>query len=278
MNIILHSAFSLDDGLITYEQSEVIEFFLFFTDKKKNIIIDGVFSKILYSNQYFTMNGLYLKYARTPELFEAIDTDRITYEYIPDTRKLLSYDGKPSPTVSLSNPRTPTLLSSFCSREGVPPLSKDNDTVNQYEHLCNIEKRILELYSKTMLSMHEKKTPVYVFKNQLSSGYMLSYEDKYSSSASLSIPRTPTPRQKLRTSFCVSKGGRGFSSEALSKAESKAVGDDLSSKENRDCKPTLRNRNIEEENTVCVQYIKISGVWETELTYGITFKIISSRT
>lgn len=266
MNIILNSAFSRDDVLpskqtptsdnsafftLSHEQSEVIEFFLFFTDKKKNIIIDGLFSKILYSNQYFTMNGLYLKYARTSELFEAVDADRITYEDIPDTRKQLH---------------------GFFSNEGVHPISKDNGSMNQYEHLCNIEKRILELYSKTMIPIHEKKTPVYVFKNQLSSGYMKSNTPSHTKHSG--FVRTPSPRQNLRTCFCVSKSGRGFSS----KAESKAEEDDLLSKENRDSTPPLRNQNIEEENTVCVQYIKISGVWETELTYGITFKNISSRT
>jgi len=33
---------------------------IFFLDKKMNIIIDGNFTKILYSNDYFTMNGLYV--------------------------------------------------------------------------------------------------------------------------------------------------------------------------------------------------------------------------
>jgi hypothetical protein len=32
---------------------------LFFIDKKKNTVIDGLFSKLIYSENYFTMNGLY---------------------------------------------------------------------------------------------------------------------------------------------------------------------------------------------------------------------------
>lgn len=31
----------------------------FFLDKKRNIIIDGNFTKMIYSNEYFTMNCLY---------------------------------------------------------------------------------------------------------------------------------------------------------------------------------------------------------------------------
>jgi len=33
---------------------------IYFSDKKRNIIMDGNFTKILYSNEWFTMNGLYV--------------------------------------------------------------------------------------------------------------------------------------------------------------------------------------------------------------------------
>ena len=33
---------------------------IYFTDKKKNIIVDGDFIKILYSTNIFEMNGLYI--------------------------------------------------------------------------------------------------------------------------------------------------------------------------------------------------------------------------
>jgi hypothetical protein len=33
---------------------------IYFLDKKTNVIMDGNFSKILYSNEWFTMNGLYV--------------------------------------------------------------------------------------------------------------------------------------------------------------------------------------------------------------------------
>lgn len=33
---------------------------IYFLESKRNIIMEGIFSKILYSNQYFTMNGIYL--------------------------------------------------------------------------------------------------------------------------------------------------------------------------------------------------------------------------
>ena len=33
---------------------------IYFLDKKMNIIMDGNFTKVIYSNDYFTMNGLYI--------------------------------------------------------------------------------------------------------------------------------------------------------------------------------------------------------------------------
>jgi len=34
--------------------------YTFFLEPKRNMIMDGIFSKIIYSNQYFTLNGIYL--------------------------------------------------------------------------------------------------------------------------------------------------------------------------------------------------------------------------
>jgi hypothetical protein len=36
--------------------------YIYFLEKKKNIIIDGNFTKIIFSNQYFTMNCIYIKF------------------------------------------------------------------------------------------------------------------------------------------------------------------------------------------------------------------------
>ena len=33
---------------------------IFFLDTKENIIMEGNFTKIIYSNEYFMMNGIYL--------------------------------------------------------------------------------------------------------------------------------------------------------------------------------------------------------------------------
>jgi len=48
----------------------------FFMEKKKNTIVDGTFSRLLYSTQFFVMNGLYFEF---PIRFLRIhNTDRIS--------------------------------------------------------------------------------------------------------------------------------------------------------------------------------------------------------
>lgn len=40
--------------------NQISIFNLFFSEKKKNIIVDGSFTKVIYSNNMFSMNGLYI--------------------------------------------------------------------------------------------------------------------------------------------------------------------------------------------------------------------------
>ena len=40
--------------------NEVIYDYIYFLDSKKNILMDGIFTKLIYTNEWFTMNGLYI--------------------------------------------------------------------------------------------------------------------------------------------------------------------------------------------------------------------------
>jgi hypothetical protein len=46
--------------IITLELQKLLLSNIYFLDKKRNIIMDGNFTKIMYSNDKFTMNGLYI--------------------------------------------------------------------------------------------------------------------------------------------------------------------------------------------------------------------------
>jgi hypothetical protein len=39
---------------------EVISDYIYFLDSKKNILMDGIFTKLIYTNEWFTMNGVYI--------------------------------------------------------------------------------------------------------------------------------------------------------------------------------------------------------------------------
>ena len=39
---------------------EVTSDYIYFLDSKKNILMDGIFTKLIYTNEWFTMNGLYI--------------------------------------------------------------------------------------------------------------------------------------------------------------------------------------------------------------------------
>ena len=47
---------------------------IFFLDSKKNILMDGVFTKITYINEWFTMNGMYINLP--------IDVQNIDYNHV----------------------------------------------------------------------------------------------------------------------------------------------------------------------------------------------------
>jgi hypothetical protein len=51
--------------------------YTYFLDSKRNMVIEGTFSKIVYSNQYFTLNGIYIHLP-----FEVDSIDRNLKKYI----------------------------------------------------------------------------------------------------------------------------------------------------------------------------------------------------
>ena len=52
---------------------------VFFLDKKKNIIIDGDFTKIIYSNHYFTMSCMYFQFSLEPSKIDNILNKTMVY-------------------------------------------------------------------------------------------------------------------------------------------------------------------------------------------------------
>jgi hypothetical protein len=202
-------------------EREAPDFLITFSDKKKNIIIDGVFAKITYSNSYFTMNGLYIhfhiysKYFMTiPERGTSIGMEGFSKETTEEfrrkniethERKCLNDGAFAKHTSYITQTPADTPHTNYIQFD--PTLYNNQSEITS---ICDIERHILHLYSATIRGV---KTPTYCLQTQLCIGFI-----------------------KIHT--------RGIT---------------LTSEPYR--RPTVS------------QYIKISGVWETAQTYGITYKV-----
>ena len=239
----------------TLEQLQITDS-IFFTEKKKNIIIDGIFTKILYSTAYFTMAGLYIHF----QLCSKFSTDGLS-----------PHDNKSSK----DNATHKTYIQFNSSTES---------NKFQIESICEIETKILQLYSQTQL-IHQTKNPVYGLKTQLYSGSIRSHSEYINSGADeedYNIHQKPTAlldgsRKTERDSYHVSGvrplerricvGGRGI--DCVLTTGKGASGWRL------ETPSRLTSEDLYSQVNVLTKYIKISGVWETGLSYGITYKVFT---
>jgi hypothetical protein len=266
MNIILplpnntHTTFdslSSKDNARTPEQLQITDS-IFFTEKKKNIIIDGIFTKILYSTSYFTMAGLYIHF----QLCSKFSTDGV----LPHENKSSKDNATHKTYIQFNSSTEPNKF--------------------QIESMCEIETNILQLYSQTQL-IHHTKIPVYGLKNQLYSGYIRSHSEYVNSAADeedYNIHQKPTAlldgskkTERGSGSYHVScgrplerrigVGGRGIDFVL-------ATGKGMSGWR-LETPSRLTSEDLYSQVTVLTKYIKISGVWETDLSYGITYKVFT---
>jgi hypothetical protein len=237
--------------------------FIFFTEKKKNIIIDGIFTKILYSTPYFTMTGLYIQF----QICSKFSSDDISND-----NECLSHK-----TYMQFNP------------------SVDKNKT-QIESICEIETHILNVYSKTQLIHHPVTTPYATQKRGVSealvtqsvgvrglSGDSLPSKDN-ACEAGVSGWRPETPT--------------GLSGDGLPSKDNKTPVYGLKTQLYSGCirafsiDKSITNNNNEDNvtssqempfvrtptyttPTLFTKYIKISGVWETDQAYGITYKVFT---
>ena len=73
--------------ILKMEQFDIIN--IFFPDTKPNMLMDGIFTKINYSTQYFTMNGIYL-------LCESLDEFLKIEQQILEQYRIFSHVSKPA--------------------------------------------------------------------------------------------------------------------------------------------------------------------------------------
>lgn len=138
---------------IVVDISNVLLNGIFIFDKRKNIVIDGYFSRLVYSTPHFVMNGLYINVTlyKAPEIppppgFGGLIRHSNSYGYFSSlSLSDSSTDGfRVTETFDLKNPHNLSTIVSLCSMEEF--------ILNQYKETKNIEKQCVynirnQLYS-----------------------------------------------------------------------------------------------------------------------------------
>lgn len=197
-----------------------------FLDKRNNTIMEGDFTKLVYSDHCITLNGLYIHFPvhviSSPNLFTSVpisphnlivqsrERDRdIERKVLPPPPGLLY-----PVDLSINSHRKPYIQPNKLVISFHPSHPKNAAIV---QDLLLFEKSLIDYYKQYMGSSN--KTPAYSLKNQLLAGYMKFYRDTLTNTVST-----------------------------------------VTSPEN-------------------VHYmIKISGVWETRDTVGLTYKLLEMYT
>lgn len=193
---------------------------IFFNEKKKNIIVDGTFSKIIYSNEHFSSNGIYI----FCPMFNIHLNKKSGHSEIIHSKSSQKLNSGIS---ELGNFRTKHILKNHMKRTLDIDINNASN-LSLFQNICSIEDGILKHYK---YSQNINKHSTYTLKNQIVTGTINISNSDYDE---------------------INDDGAGGII-----TEPKYFVDDFSGSD------------------VGRQYIlKISGVWETHNTIGITYKFI----
>jgi hypothetical protein len=214
---------------------------IFFSDKKKNNIINGCFSKIIYSPEYFTMNGIFFVIPFTIKSHMSISNPPgiENSSFFRSVNPALSFDDKSS---------TDNLLAHY-NKYTVYFYTHDVKNLQHITLLSKIENAIINTY-KEINGL--KKRSNLVLSNQLYKGFFKIYKEKR---------RTIT---KLLHSPSYTQGNVSGESQDTEGSVKTCV--------DRTPFSVLRSKEENEKNTEYM--LKISGVWENAEEIGITYKFI----
>jgi hypothetical protein len=179
---------------------------IYFTEKKKNIIVDGDFTKILYSTDVFEMNGLYI--------FIKFETSNC-----PPTASR-TYEDETSLKDRAPNQNQNWIQMNRVVRRTFSINFRSTNNLELIERLCKMERNIIDRY---IVNHCPSKTASYILKSQLLSG-TIKYHSEY---------KDMTKRVDC-SDDAILLGGGG----------------------------------------TCKTILKISGIWETASSVGITMKFI----
>jgi hypothetical protein len=234
---------------------------IFFTEKKKNIIIDGIFTKILYSTPHFTMTGVYIRFCICSKLTaNSVSSNEFTEKGFRGFGRVADVSGWRQEIQSgtpIEDSAAKIIHKTYVTFN---PTIEPNHS--QIESICEFESRILSLYSNFVRSpTAEQDRHISAAVAQQSVGLQGNSVERSSNeftkkptndvtvTSESTIPIIPmkTPVYCLRNQLY----GGCIRAHTENGVQSQSVSTELYTK-----------------------YIKISGVWETDQTYGITYKVI----
>ena len=204
-----------------------------FLDTKKNMVIDGFFTKIIYSDATVSLNGLYLH----------CPLESVSIPNFP-----ISSSHSQHRFAGVSNPQTRNQIVSSYQENGRTIVTKkmpflfsltNPNNIHFIKELNRIEHEIIEFY-KDFFKIN--KVNVYSLRNQLKSGNIrviqrIEYDISQQTPPVSNVQRDDVPTMDVNRRF----GG-------------------------------MASQNERKHEVMKSLVIKISGVWENEMNVGVTFK------
>ena len=225
-----------------------------FLDTKKNIIMDGNFTKIIYSNQWFTINSIFIHFP-----IEWTSIDKIVNKYV------LRFN--PYSTKNIQ------VVQDFARLE--------TRILEYFKTFFNLNVRIVNSFSKQLYTGNMKIFKEYTGDFSVRTKFseddpMCSSNITKNSPTCFVKPRlqnfhSPFPKEKSMEDLC--NGGR------TSMNMEPSIPRSISSKPSENdtsCSPNLSTKlavRLEEPPTKCF-VIKVSGIWENYEEIGLTFKLM----
>lgn len=221
---------------------------VYFGEKRKNIIVDGDFVKILYSTDSFEMNGMYIFIEfETINQSKRYDIEEPTFGTNLTSAKMFTFStiAESSANVEITGEWVKIVNKNAVAtpKRNIIFNSHARENIALIERLCQIEKEIVDRY---IASNCPSKFASYALKIQLLSGNIKYHSENSIIESPLSIQSSNmdfSQSQNLNNSF-VCGGMNEFRNTSIEK-------------------PTKEKYTL-----------KISGIWETATQVGITMKFI----
>lgn len=222
-----------------------------FLDSKKNIIVNGKFTRLMYSNSFLTMSGLYIDF---PINLHTINESNLF-------------------GISRTNNYIEDILNDSPSHKNTLFFNVNNPTnVNIIKQICDLEYKLLNYYkSEFLLSNNNNyKSFSLILNKQLSFGKLKLYKE-----LSNSTNNTLFEEKSKLQSVLFAKNSSNYFSLLPPPPPGFSTINYSGFYNNLDCiRFEEKNKTVSQKKMHIV--LKISGIWETKDEIGLTYKFLET--